>query len=61
MIKHEYTDQNNAEGHRVDYMCGCAKGELLGPCEHAEAHQHGERCATWNGHYLFSPAHCPGE
>lgn len=34
--KHEYTDRNIADGLPADYMCGCAKGELLGPCEHAE-------------------------
>lgn len=36
MIKHEYTDDNLTLGLPSDYMCGCPKGELLGPCEHAQ-------------------------
>ncbi len=35
MKQHEFTKANLANGLPADYMCGCPKGELLGPCEHA--------------------------
>lgn len=35
MIEHQFTKDNLAQGLFADYMCGCAKGPLLGPCEHA--------------------------
>lgn len=36
MIKHQFTDDNLTRGLPADYMCGCPKGELLGPCEHVQ-------------------------
>lgn len=31
---HLHRERNIADGRRADYMCGCAKGDLLGACEH---------------------------
>jgi hypothetical protein len=35
MADHDFTDDNLANGWPADFMCGCAKGDLLGPCEHS--------------------------
>jgi len=35
-VEHEWSAQNRTEGRAADFMCGCPKGELLGPCEHSD-------------------------